>query len=88
MSGSLSTPLDERLVRGASLCQTLHWLAQGRLEAKALTALYLDAIARENPRRHVLPACRPMQHATPQLPRRCVAAPTAPSAVSTACRSA
>lgn len=52
MSGSLSTPLDERLVRGASLCQTLHWLAQGRLEAKALTALYLDAIARENPRRH------------------------------------
>ena len=53
MSGSLSTPLDERLVRGASLCQTLHWLAQGRLEAKALTALYLDAIARENPRRHV-----------------------------------
>lgn len=45
-----STPLEERAVRGASLCQTLHWLAQGRLEAKQLTALYLGAIERTNPR--------------------------------------
>jgi Asp-tRNA(Asn)/Glu-tRNA(Gln) amidotransferase A subunit family amidase len=49
MSGSLADSLDEKLVRGATLCQTLHWLAHGRLEAKQLTGIYLDAIARSNP---------------------------------------
>jgi aspartyl-tRNA(Asn)/glutamyl-tRNA(Gln) amidotransferase subunit A len=49
MTQSLATPLTERAVRGAGLCQTLHWLAQGRLDAKQLTAHYLDAIARANP---------------------------------------
>jgi aspartyl-tRNA(Asn)/glutamyl-tRNA(Gln) amidotransferase subunit A len=50
--GGMTEPLAERIVRGASLCQTLHWLAQGRLDAKQLTATYLAAIERTDPRLH------------------------------------
>ncbi|MGH8122063.1 MAG: amidase [Rudaea sp.] len=42
--------LGARDLRGASLCQTLHWLASGRTTAAALTQTFLDAIAAENPR--------------------------------------
>jgi aspartyl-tRNA(Asn)/glutamyl-tRNA(Gln) amidotransferase subunit A len=35
-------------VRGANLCQILHWLASERISASALTQLHLDAIAAEN----------------------------------------
>ena len=37
-------------LRGANLCQTLHWLASGRMTASALTQTFLDAITVENPR--------------------------------------
>jgi aspartyl-tRNA(Asn)/glutamyl-tRNA(Gln) amidotransferase subunit A len=40
---------DALHVRGANLCQTLHWLASARISATALTQIYLDAIALENP---------------------------------------
>jgi aspartyl-tRNA(Asn)/glutamyl-tRNA(Gln) amidotransferase subunit A len=42
--------LSERNLRGANLCQTLHWLASGRTTATALTQTFLDAIGAENPR--------------------------------------
>src|SRR5579872_4976752 len=35
-------------LRAADLCQTLHWLASGRITAQALTQTYLDAIAAQN----------------------------------------
>jgi len=41
--------LAERELRGATLCQTLHWLASGRISAGDLCDTYLGAIARENP---------------------------------------
>src|SRR3989442_10728769 len=37
--------LSRRVLRGATLCQTLHWLASGRTSALELTQMYLDAIA-------------------------------------------
>jgi len=43
-------PLDARALRGANLCQTLHWLASGRIGATQLTQAYLDAIAADNSR--------------------------------------
>ena len=39
-----------RDLRGANLCQTLHWLASGRISAADLCADYLQAIRRDNPR--------------------------------------
>jgi aspartyl-tRNA(Asn)/glutamyl-tRNA(Gln) amidotransferase subunit A len=48
--------IAERELRGATLCQTLHWLAQGRVTSEQLTRCYLDAMARVNP---VLNACYP-----------------------------
>ena len=50
MDEAKEVELDARRVRGASLCQSLHWLASGQLDAQQLTAIYLDAIAAENPR--------------------------------------
>jgi aspartyl-tRNA(Asn)/glutamyl-tRNA(Gln) amidotransferase subunit A len=41
--------IAERELRGATLCQNLHWLAQGRVTSEQLTRTYLDAIARSNP---------------------------------------
>ncbi len=37
--------LSRRTLRGATLCQTLHWLAAGRTTSLELTSMYLDAIA-------------------------------------------
>jgi Asp-tRNA(Asn)/Glu-tRNA(Gln) amidotransferase A subunit family amidase len=50
MMDTITKPLAERELRGATLCQTLHWLAGGRVSAGELCDAYLDAIARENPR--------------------------------------
>ncbi len=47
---TITKPLAERELRGATLCQTLHWLAGGRVSAGDLCDAYLAAIARENPR--------------------------------------
>ncbi|MBS0583207.1 MAG: amidase [Proteobacteria bacterium] len=41
-------PPDAKRLRGAELCQVLHWLASGRVSAQALTQTYLDAIAAQN----------------------------------------
>lgn len=37
--------LSRRTLRGATLCQTLHWLAGGRTTSLELANMYLDAIA-------------------------------------------
>ena len=50
MNDTITKPLLERELRGATLCQTLHWLASGRIDAGALTQAYLAAIARDNAR--------------------------------------
>ena len=42
-------PMADIDLRRASLCQLLHWLAAGRVQAKALSEVYLDAIERMNP---------------------------------------
>ena len=47
-AGAISAP-GARSLLGASLCQTLHWLASERVTATALTQTYLDAIAEQNP---------------------------------------
>lgn len=41
--------LSQQALRGASLIQTLHWLALGRVGVVELCATYLDAIARLDP---------------------------------------
>jgi aspartyl-tRNA(Asn)/glutamyl-tRNA(Gln) amidotransferase subunit A len=43
-------PPNAKQLRGADLCQILHWLASGRITANALAQTYLDAIAAENPK--------------------------------------
>ena len=50
LAEDLWPPPSARALRGASLCQTLHWLASGRIAAEGLTQTYLDAIAADNPR--------------------------------------
>src|SRR5580765_2598062 len=52
----MTNTIAERELRGATLCQTLHWLAEGRVSSEQLTHAYLDAIAQANPR---LNACFP-----------------------------
>jgi Asp-tRNA(Asn)/Glu-tRNA(Gln) amidotransferase A subunit family amidase len=42
-------PMADIDLRRATLCQLLHWLAAGRVQAKALTEVYLSAIERINP---------------------------------------
>ena len=49
-ANTITNEPGERELRGANLCQTLHWLASGRVRASALSRAYLDAIARDNPR--------------------------------------
>ena len=44
MNTSSSDALDPVRLRGASTCQTLHWLASGRIDATALAEHYLAAI--------------------------------------------
>ena len=43
-------PLSPIKLRGATLCQSLHWLAAGRIRAVELCQTFLDAIATENSR--------------------------------------
>jgi aspartyl-tRNA(Asn)/glutamyl-tRNA(Gln) amidotransferase subunit A len=43
-------PIADIDLRRASLCQLLHWLAAGRVQAKALSEVYLHAIERINPK--------------------------------------
>ncbi len=50
MSSTLAKPPAERELRSANLCQTLHWLAGGRVSAADLCDSYLMAIARDNGR--------------------------------------
>lgn len=42
-------PIADLELRGASLCQLLHWLAVGRVQPQALTDAYQAAIERLNP---------------------------------------
>lgn len=49
MTTATPTELDPARLRAASTCQTLHWLASGRIDAAQLTNVYLDAIAAANP---------------------------------------
>lgn len=42
--------IAERQLRGARLCQSLHWLAAGAIDAGRLTRTYLDAATRANAR--------------------------------------
>lgn len=49
MTQTLGANLSDGRLRGATLCQTLHWLATDQMDAERLTETYLDAIARENP---------------------------------------
>jgi Asp-tRNA(Asn)/Glu-tRNA(Gln) amidotransferase A subunit family amidase len=48
MPDTLAKPLAERELRSVNLCQTLHWLAGGRICAADLCDSYLAAIARCN----------------------------------------
>jgi aspartyl-tRNA(Asn)/glutamyl-tRNA(Gln) amidotransferase subunit A len=48
MNMSSSTELDAVRVRSASTCQTLHWLASGRIDAVQLSEVYLAAIEAGN----------------------------------------
>lgn len=48
MNMSSSTELDAVRVRSASTCQTLHWLASGRIDAARLSEIYLAAIEVDN----------------------------------------
>jgi aspartyl-tRNA(Asn)/glutamyl-tRNA(Gln) amidotransferase subunit A len=50
MTDNITQSPAERELRGANLCQTLHWLAAGRISAGDLCNHYLAAIARDNPR--------------------------------------
>ena len=49
LADEVGPPPSVRALRGASLCQSLHWLASGRIGAAQLTQTYLDAIAAEDP---------------------------------------
>ncbi|HSN01309.1 MAG TPA: amidase family protein, partial [Rudaea sp.] len=46
----MAQTITERQLRGAGLCQTLHWLASGNVDAARLARSYLDAIAKSNVR--------------------------------------
>ena len=52
-------PPDAKRLRGAELCQILHWLASGRVSAQALTQTYLDAIAAQNAKLNAYVALNP-----------------------------
>ncbi len=49
MTDTIANPPGERELRGATLCQTLHWLAAGRIDSSRLAETFVDAIARTNP---------------------------------------
>ena len=45
-----TSPISDLDLRRATLCQLLHWLASGRVQARALAEVYQEAIERINPR--------------------------------------
>ncbi|MBL8296987.1 MAG: amidase [Rhodanobacteraceae bacterium] len=59
MNTSSSTALDPVRLRAASTCQTLHWLAAGRIDAVSLAEHYLAAIANRNPALNAYISLRP-----------------------------
>ena len=59
MNMSPSAGLDAMRVRAASTCQTLHWLAAGRIDAITLTEHYLAAIDAVNPQLNAYIGLRP-----------------------------
>ncbi|MHB8679871.1 MAG: amidase [Rudaea sp.] len=46
----MAQTIAERQLRGAPLCQTLHWLAAGKIDTARLTQTYLNAMAQCNAR--------------------------------------
>jgi Asp-tRNA(Asn)/Glu-tRNA(Gln) amidotransferase A subunit family amidase len=50
MSDTIAKPPEEGELRAATLCQTLHLLASGRVDSLRLTQVFFDAMARANPR--------------------------------------
>ncbi|MBS0566942.1 MAG: amidase [Proteobacteria bacterium] len=56
-------PPEAQRLRGADLCQTLHWLAGARVSATALTQTYLDAIAARNAELNAYVALNPAARA-------------------------
>jgi len=50
MADTLTQAPTSRELRGANLCQLLHWLASGRISALDSCAGYLRAMERDNPR--------------------------------------
>ncbi|MEO8672648.1 MAG: amidase [Tahibacter sp.] len=50
MESSSIAGVSERALRSAGVCQQLHWLAAGRIDAARLSDCHLAAIERENPR--------------------------------------
>lgn len=51
--------LAAHALRGAGMCQTLHWLAAGRVTPRELAKIHLDAIARLDPALHCYLDVRP-----------------------------
>jgi Asp-tRNA(Asn)/Glu-tRNA(Gln) amidotransferase A subunit family amidase len=49
MTDTITNPPGMRELRGANLCQLLHWLASGRISAEHLCGVYRDAIAATQP---------------------------------------
>ncbi|MEO8958069.1 MAG: amidase [Rudaea sp.] len=45
MSDTIANPPGQRELRGATMCQILHWLASGRIDSQRLTHSYIDALA-------------------------------------------
>jgi len=56
MSDTIANPPGARELRGASLCQLLHWLASGRTTSAQLTAVSREAIAARADLNAFLPA--------------------------------
>jgi aspartyl-tRNA(Asn)/glutamyl-tRNA(Gln) amidotransferase subunit A len=54
-----TSPIADLDLRRATLCQLLHWLASGRVHARALSEVYLEAIERINPQIHAYIDHRP-----------------------------
>jgi Asp-tRNA(Asn)/Glu-tRNA(Gln) amidotransferase A subunit family amidase len=65
-SENVPAALDARRLRGADLCQALHWLASGRVSAGALMQAYLDAIAARNAELNAYVALNPGAQAEAQ----------------------